>query len=85
VLAESEFISYKLWFDIQSMVLGFTSLVKIKLVRFPGSFIKPAIVNQDVLEKTQETKTKTPTLLLTLKSNYVKSIKLKINQIVKNV
>jgi hypothetical protein len=67
------------------MVLGFTSLVKIKLVRFPGSFIKPAIVNQDVLEKTQETKTKTPTLLLTLKSNYVKSIKLKINQIVKNV
>lgn len=50
VLAESEFISYKLWFDIQSMVLGFTSLVKIKLARFPGSFIKPAIVNQDVLE-----------------------------------
>ena len=48
--AETEFISYKLWFDIQSMILGFISIVKTKLGRFPGSCIKPAIVNQDVLE-----------------------------------
>lgn len=45
-----EFISYKLWFDIQSMILGFDSLVKIKLRAYPQSFIKPAIVNQDVVE-----------------------------------
>ncbi len=50
VLAESEFISQKLWFDIQSMIFGFISIVKIKLNRFPGSLIKPAILNQDVLE-----------------------------------
>lgn len=50
VSAEREFISYKLWFDIQSMILGFTSMVKAKLTRFPGTCIKPAIVNQDVLE-----------------------------------
>ena len=48
--AETEFISYKLWFDIQSMILGFISRVKTKLGRFPGPFIKPAFVNQDVLE-----------------------------------
>ena len=45
-----EFISDKSWFDMQSMILGFISLVKTKLGRFPGSFIKPAIVNQDVVE-----------------------------------
>ncbi len=45
-----EFLSDKSWFDLQSMVLGFISLVKSKLARFPGSLIKPAIVNQDVVE-----------------------------------
>ena len=45
-----EFISDKLWFDVQSMILGFRSMVKTKLTRFPGTCIKPAIVNQDVLE-----------------------------------
>ena len=30
------------------MILAF--MVKTKLARFPGSFIKPAIVNEDVLE-----------------------------------
>jgi hypothetical protein len=45
-----EFLSDKSWFDLQSMVLGFISLVNSKLARFPGSLIKPAIVNQDVVE-----------------------------------
>ena len=45
-----EFVSAKLWFDLQSMILGFTALVKAKLSRFPGTSIKPAIVNQDVVE-----------------------------------
>ena len=45
-----EFLSSKLWFDIQSMVLGFISLVTAKLARFPGSIIKPAIMNQDLVE-----------------------------------
>ena len=45
-----EFISAKLWFDLQSMILGFTAIVKAKLSRFPGTSIKPAIVNQDVVE-----------------------------------
>ncbi|CAB3995373.1 Hypothetical predicted protein [Paramuricea clavata] len=50
ISTENEFISHKLWFDIQSMILGFISLVRTKLNRFPGSLIKPAILNQDVLE-----------------------------------
>jgi hypothetical protein len=45
-----EFLSGKLWFDMQSMILGFISLVKAKLARFPGSVIKPAIMNQDLVE-----------------------------------
>lgn len=45
-----EFLSDKSWFDLQSMVLGFISLVKSKFGRFPGSLIKPAIVNQDAVE-----------------------------------
>lgn len=45
-----EFISAKLWFDLQSMILGFTAMVRTKLSRFPGTLIKPAIVNQDVVE-----------------------------------
>ena len=32
------------------MVLGMISLVKITLSKYPGSMIKPAVVNQDVVE-----------------------------------
>lgn len=32
------------------MILGFDSLVKIKLEAYPHSIIKPAIINQDVVE-----------------------------------
>lgn len=46
----SHFFSSKLWFDLRSMCLGFQSIVDIKLKKFPGSFIKPAIVNQDCVE-----------------------------------
>ena len=45
-----EFLSGKLWFDMQSMILGFISLVRAKLARFPESVIKPAIMNQDLVE-----------------------------------
>lgn len=45
-----KFVSSKLWFDIQSMCLGFKSLVMIKLKKFPQSVIKPAIINQDCVE-----------------------------------
>ena len=50
VSSPKEFLSDKSSFDLQSMVMGFISLVKSKLARFPGSLIKPAIVNQDVVE-----------------------------------
>ena len=40
----------KLWFDLQSMILGFESIVAIKLKKFPQSVIKPAIINQDCVE-----------------------------------
>lgn len=50
ITVSKEFLSDKTWFDIQSMIIGFTSLVKSKLSRFPGSVIKPAILNQDVVE-----------------------------------
>lgn len=46
----STFISCKLWFDIQSVCLGFNALVQIKLKNFPQSCIKPAIINQDCVE-----------------------------------
>ena len=45
-----EFISSKLLFDLQSMCLGFQSLVHYKLGKFPSSVIKPPIVNQDCVE-----------------------------------
>ena len=44
------FISSRLWFDLQSMCLGFQSLVHCKMTRFPSTEIKPAIVNQDCVE-----------------------------------
>ena len=48
--AKNMFISQKLWFDIQSMCLGFKSLVSFKLQRFPNAVVKPAITNQDCVE-----------------------------------
>ena len=45
-----QFISQKLWFDLKSMIFGFHSIVHIKLNEYPHSVIKPAIVNQDVVE-----------------------------------
>jgi hypothetical protein len=47
--AKNQFFSNKLWFDLQSMILGFHSIVEVKLSRFPGSVIKPAIMNQDLV------------------------------------
>lgn len=44
------FISWKLWFDLQSMVHGFKAIVNIKLAAFPNSVIKAWITNQDVVE-----------------------------------
>ena len=39
------FISSQLWFDLQSLCLGFQSLVYYKITRFPSTVIKPAVVN----------------------------------------
>ena len=44
------FVSAKLWFDMQSMILGVTSMVREHLSRFHGSVIKPAIINQGLVE-----------------------------------
>ena len=44
------FLSDKLWFDIQSMIHGFRAIVAIKIKIFPQAVIKPAIINQDVVE-----------------------------------
>ena len=46
----NQFVSSKLWFDLQSMCLGFGSMVAVKQVQFPQSIIKPAIINQDGVE-----------------------------------
>ena len=40
----------KALFDLQSMIMGFLSLVRTKLTRCPGAVIKPAIINQDIVE-----------------------------------
>lgn len=40
----------KLWFDLQSMILGFQSMIAIKLKKYPQPVIKPAIINQDCVE-----------------------------------
>ena len=50
VSKNDEFFSSKLWFDLQAMILGMISVVRVKLQRFPGSVIKPAILNQDIVE-----------------------------------
>ena len=44
------FISSKLHFNLESMCLGFQSLVHYKLSKVPNAVIKPAIVNQDCVE-----------------------------------
>lgn len=44
------FVSTKLWFDLQCMCLGFRVMVATKLSQFPSSLIKPALVNQDCVE-----------------------------------
>lgn len=49
-LMPKHFISTKLWFDLQSMVHGFRSIVNIKLSKFPNSVIKAWVVNQDGVE-----------------------------------
>lgn len=46
----NNFVSSKLWFDLQSMCLGFRAMVATKLTQFPSSVIKPALVNQDCVE-----------------------------------
>lgn len=46
----SNFVSAKLWFDLQCMCLGFRSMVTTKLTQFPSSVIKPALINQDCVE-----------------------------------
>ncbi|KAM7437563.1 hypothetical protein ABFA07_012832 [Porites harrisoni] len=46
----NQFVSSKLWFDLQSMCLGFGSMVAVKQAQFPQSIIKPAIINQDGVE-----------------------------------
>ena len=44
------FLSEKLWFDMQAMVLGLEGVVRIKTNHFPGTVLKPVILNQDILE-----------------------------------
>ncbi|KAL9970357.1 hypothetical protein ACROYT_G022715 [Oculina patagonica] len=46
----NKFFSTKLWFDLQSMAYGFQAIVSLKLSKYPQSVIKPAIINQDVVE-----------------------------------
>ena len=66
-----EFLSSKLWFDLQAMILGIISLVNTKLKRFPGTTIKPAVLNQDVVEnhfcqlRSANGQNENPTYLLT--------------------
>ena len=48
--SNDQFVSSKLWFDLQSMCLGFRSMVAVKQAQFPSSVIKPVLVNQDGVE-----------------------------------
>lgn len=50
--SNDQFVSSKLWFDLQSMCLGFRSMVAVKQAQFPSSVIKPALVNQSFLPST---------------------------------
>lgn len=49
-ISPRHFLSDKLWFDLRSMITGFQEVVRIKTNHFPGTEIKPVIVNQDILE-----------------------------------
>ena len=66
-----EFLSFKLWSDLQAMVLDITSLVNIKLKRLPGTTMKPAVLNHDVVEnhfcqlRSANGQNENPTYLLT--------------------
>jgi hypothetical protein len=44
------FISSKLFFDLQSMCLGFQAMIDFKTSKFKGSVVKPCIMNQDCVE-----------------------------------
>lgn len=48
--SSKKFFTNKLWFDLQSMILGFQSMIAIKLKKYPQAVIKPAIINQDCVE-----------------------------------
>ncbi|KAL9967256.1 hypothetical protein ACROYT_G025450 [Oculina patagonica] len=50
VTKPTQFISDKLWFDLQAMIHGFKAMVNIKLTKFPNSIIKAWLVNQDCVE-----------------------------------
>ena len=44
------FISSKLFFDLQSMCLGFQAMINFKTSTFTGSVVKPCIINKDCVE-----------------------------------
>lgn len=48
--ASKKILTKKLWFDLQSMILGYQSIIAVKLKIFPQAVIKPAIINQDCVE-----------------------------------
>ena len=68
---KKQFISDKLWFDLQSLIHGFIAIVRYKLLRFPESVGRPAIVNQDIVEnhflqlRAANAQNENPTYLLT--------------------
>ena len=47
---KNQFLSSKLHFGLESMCLGFQSMVHYKLLKVQNAVIKPAIVNQDCVE-----------------------------------
>ena len=71
VSKSNKFVSCKLWFDLPTMILGMIFLVKVKLSKIPESVVKPAVINQDVVEnhfcqlKAANGQNENPTYLLT--------------------
>jgi len=47
---EKRLISYKLRFDLSSIIIGFRQVCKIVFERFPGSTISPFRTNSDLFE-----------------------------------
>ena len=47
---EKRLLSYKLRFDLSSMIIGFRQVCKIAFERFPGSTISPFRTNSDLVE-----------------------------------